>query len=584
MADDVILVEVADRVAVVTLNRPEARNALNPALTAALAGGDRVVRRARRRRRHRAHRRRPRVLRRRRPQGAHHRLRGPPHRQRATHELIRPVPGDGEAGHRRRQRRRGHRRLRGRAHLRLPGRVRAGALRRHPRAGRDHAGLGAHRAARRSRRAPAGAGDERHRQLRRRADRAGVGAGQPRRPARGAAAVLPCSSAATSCRTTSPACATCSRRTARRSAPPTSRPAASSSGGRASGSRRHRASPTKWRVGVTRSWSAVAPSRAESWPSPRSGSRCPTPRSTNCAPPSAARAGPTRWRTRAGTTAPSSGSSRSWWPTGPTGFDWRAREQVLNSRAAVPRGGRRARVRGLRAALRAPAGGGTGATPARAHPRLAEHALRVPRRRRPPREPRRVRRRSRRRLPRRRAVAAGLRVLGHPASTRHDAARDGDDVRRADARARLRPLRGRRVRLGRVRDRAARPRSPRRARRHPHGDAQLPRRGSLRAHRRRRRLRHPGEGVAARGVGLQRDPGHEAAVARVRAHGLARRAHGVDRREVAALVRLRRRRPAAVHARRAAHHRRHLLVHRHHQQRQPPLLREPPRPGPPERG
>ena len=36
MADDVILVEVADRVAVVTLNRPEARNALNPALTAAL--------------------------------------------------------------------------------------------------------------------------------------------------------------------------------------------------------------------------------------------------------------------------------------------------------------------------------------------------------------------------------------------------------------------------------------------------------------------------------------------------------------------------------------------------------------------
>lgn len=36
MADDVILVEVSDRVAVVTLNRPEARNALDPALTAAL--------------------------------------------------------------------------------------------------------------------------------------------------------------------------------------------------------------------------------------------------------------------------------------------------------------------------------------------------------------------------------------------------------------------------------------------------------------------------------------------------------------------------------------------------------------------
>ena len=34
--EDVIRVEVADRVAVVTLNRPESRNALNPALTAAL--------------------------------------------------------------------------------------------------------------------------------------------------------------------------------------------------------------------------------------------------------------------------------------------------------------------------------------------------------------------------------------------------------------------------------------------------------------------------------------------------------------------------------------------------------------------
>src|SRR5438270_10695386 len=36
MTMDVILTEVADRVAVVTLNRPEARNALNPELTAAL--------------------------------------------------------------------------------------------------------------------------------------------------------------------------------------------------------------------------------------------------------------------------------------------------------------------------------------------------------------------------------------------------------------------------------------------------------------------------------------------------------------------------------------------------------------------
>src|SRR5215207_11590410 len=36
MSDQVILTDVSDRVAVVTLNRPQARNALDPALTAAL--------------------------------------------------------------------------------------------------------------------------------------------------------------------------------------------------------------------------------------------------------------------------------------------------------------------------------------------------------------------------------------------------------------------------------------------------------------------------------------------------------------------------------------------------------------------
>ena len=114
------------------------------------------------------------------------------------------------------------------------------------------------------------------------------------------------------------------------------------------------------------------------------------------------------------------------------------REQVLNS---VPQYRTEVDAPGferLRPALRAPAGRGTCAAAARAHPRLAEHALRVPRRRRPAREPGRVRRRPRRRVPRRRAVAPGVRLLRHPASTRHDAARDGDDVRRADARARLR--------------------------------------------------------------------------------------------------------------------------------------------------
>src|SRR5689334_5857371 len=36
MADDVVLVDVTDRVATITLNRPEARNALNGALRRAL--------------------------------------------------------------------------------------------------------------------------------------------------------------------------------------------------------------------------------------------------------------------------------------------------------------------------------------------------------------------------------------------------------------------------------------------------------------------------------------------------------------------------------------------------------------------
>ena len=80
----------------------------------------------------------------------------------------------------------------------------------------------------------------------------------------------------------------------------------------------------------------------------------------------------------------------------------------------------------------------------------------------------------------------------------------------------------------------------------------------------------PRQGVAERGSGIQHDPGHEAPVAGVRPDGLARWARGVDRREVAALVGLRRRRAAALHPRRAAHHDRHLLVHRDHQQRQPP--------------
>ena len=79
------------------------------------------------------------------------------------------------------------------------------------------------------------------------------------------------------------------------------------------------------------------------------------------------------------------------------------------------------------------------------------------------------------------------------------------------------------LRLGRVRDRAARPRPPRRARRHPHGDAQLPRARPYEPTAEDADVQRPGEGLAARGVGLQHHPGHQAAVARVRAHGLAGR-------------------------------------------------------------
>ena len=106
--------------------------------------------------------------------------------------------------------------LRGRAQLRLPRRVGPRALRRHARARRRDARLGSHGAARRSAsawRAPSEMSvtgnyvDAR--------DRARVGPGQPRRAARGAAAVLRGSSRPTSSRTTRWACAACSRPTTR---------------------------------------------------------------------------------------------------------------------------------------------------------------------------------------------------------------------------------------------------------------------------------------------------------------------------------------------------------------------------------
>ena len=64
---EIVLVDVVDRVATVTLNRPESRNALNGELIETIAHPPGGVRSRRRRRRDDPHRRRPRVLRRARP-------------------------------------------------------------------------------------------------------------------------------------------------------------------------------------------------------------------------------------------------------------------------------------------------------------------------------------------------------------------------------------------------------------------------------------------------------------------------------------------------------------------------------------
>ncbi len=137
MAGDVVLVDIADRVAVITINRPDQRNALNRAvrreLPAAitrcdadddvdvmiLTGADPAF-----------------------SAGVDLKEFGSGQVQQGegfaeVGDAARLVPGCAaaarQAAHRRGQRGRGDGRLRGRAQLRLPGRVGAGALRRHPR-------------------------------------------------------------------------------------------------------------------------------------------------------------------------------------------------------------------------------------------------------------------------------------------------------------------------------------------------------------------------------------------------------------------------------------------------------------------
>ena len=79
-----VLVEVADRVATVTLNRPEARNAISGELHQQLDEAITEPRQPRRRRVHGADRRRPRLLRRHGPEVACHRAAvGPTGTQRA---------------------------------------------------------------------------------------------------------------------------------------------------------------------------------------------------------------------------------------------------------------------------------------------------------------------------------------------------------------------------------------------------------------------------------------------------------------------------------------------------------------------
>ena len=215
-----VLYEKRDRIAYLTINRPEARNAIDPDVHRLMI--ERLGRLPRRRlgRRRDPHRRRRGVLRRGRPQDLHpadHRGREParhPRDRRARPERLhaRHAP-DLEADHRRGQRLGAGRRPRDRAGLRHPDRLRArdvrllrGAARLPPRRRRPGA-AGQH--LRRRRRAAHAA--------HRRADRRPAQAlqcepGHQGRPARASCWTRPRRSPARSCATRSARCARRSRR------------------------------------------------------------------------------------------------------------------------------------------------------------------------------------------------------------------------------------------------------------------------------------------------------------------------------------------------------------------------------------
>ena len=201
----------------------------------AAAAGDARGRRGGRRRRDHPHRGRPGVLRRARPQGARLVGRQPRRRQRQRrqpqhHRHPRPVPEADQAADRGDQRRRHHRRVRAGPQLRLPHRLRAGQVRRHPQPRRRDARVGPDRAAAAGDRGATGARDVVHRQLhvapRKRCSSGSSTTSSPtttccRSPGR---------SPPTSSATTSPACA--------RSAPPTPpSPTTTTAGSRRHGTR-----------------------------------------------------------------------------------------------------------------------------------------------------------------------------------------------------------------------------------------------------------------------------------------------------------------------------------------------------------
>ena len=140
-----VLLDVSERIATVTLNRPDARNALSSEVLRLLPQLLDRRRHRRGRRRDHPHRRRPGVLRRPRPRGAGLGGRQPADRRSAGvpgPAKPRPVSAAEQAAGRGDQRSGSHRRVRAGVELRLPRGVGLRQVRRHPRPARPDAGVG----------------------------------------------------------------------------------------------------------------------------------------------------------------------------------------------------------------------------------------------------------------------------------------------------------------------------------------------------------------------------------------------------------------------------------------------------------